>query len=40
LRGGIQRDGIFKDVEKHVAAIRTDLDLFHEIEAFALMTNG
>jgi predicted acylesterase/phospholipase RssA len=32
--------GILKDVQARVAAIRTDLDSFSEVEAFALMTSG
>jgi len=32
--------GIRKDVQEHISAIRTDLDSFHEVEAYALMTSG
>ena len=32
--------GILKDIQKRLAAIRTDLDSFGEAEAFALMTSG
>jgi predicted acylesterase/phospholipase RssA len=32
--------GIQRDVQRRVAAIRTDLDSFSEVEAFALMTSG
>lgn len=31
---------IRKDIQKHLAAIRTDLDSFNDTEAFALMTSG
>jgi len=39
-KGPLASYGILKDVQKHLANIRTDLDSFHEIEAFALMTSG
>lgn len=39
-KGPMASFGILKEVQKHLAAIRTDLDSFHEIEAFALMTSG
>ena len=39
-KGTLTSYGILKQVQKHLAAIRTDLDSFHEIEAFALMTSG
>jgi predicted acylesterase/phospholipase RssA len=39
-RGPLTNYGILKDVQKYLASIRTDLDSFHEIEAFALMTSG
>jgi predicted acylesterase/phospholipase RssA len=32
--------GILKEIQKRLAAIRTDLDSFSEVEAFALMTSG
>jgi predicted acylesterase/phospholipase RssA len=32
--------GMRKDVQKHLSAIRTDLDAFSDLEAFALMTSG
>jgi predicted acylesterase/phospholipase RssA len=32
--------GIRKDVQERLAGIRTDLDCFSEVEAFALMTSG
>ncbi len=31
---------IDRDVQRHLAAIRTDLDSFSEVEAYALMTSG
>ncbi len=39
-RGDLTCYGIRKDVQKLLAGIRTDLDSFHEVEAFALMTSG
>jgi predicted acylesterase/phospholipase RssA len=39
-RGDLTTYGIRKDVQRHLAAIRTDLDSFHEVEAYALMTSG
>jgi hypothetical protein len=39
-RGGLTSYGIRKDVQTLIADIRTDLDSFHEVEAFALMTSG
>jgi hypothetical protein len=39
-RGVLTRYGIRKDVQERLAAIRTDLDSFSEVEAFALMTSG
>jgi predicted acylesterase/phospholipase RssA len=39
-RGPLAEYGILKDIQRHLANIRTDLDSFHEIEAFALMTSG
>lgn len=32
--------GILKNVQRSLADVRTDLDSFHDIEAFALMTSG
>jgi hypothetical protein len=32
--------GVHKDVQQRLAAIRTDLDSFHETEAWALMASG
>jgi predicted acylesterase/phospholipase RssA len=32
--------GIRKDMQERIAAIRTDLDSFHDVEAYALMTSG
>lgn len=32
--------GILKDIQKRLAGIRTDLDSFSDVEAFALMTSG
>jgi predicted acylesterase/phospholipase RssA len=32
--------GIHRDVQRRIAAIRTDLDSFSEVEAYALMTSG
>lgn len=32
--------GVLRDVQRHLAAIRTDLDSFSEAEAYALMTSG
>jgi hypothetical protein len=39
-RGDLTYYGIRKDVQRLLAAIRTDLDSFHEVDAFALMTSG
>lgn len=39
-RGVLTRFGIRKDVQELLAGIRTDLDSFSEIEAYALMTSG
>ena len=39
-RGPLTRYGIRKDVQASLAAIRTDLDSFYDVEAFALMTSG
>jgi predicted acylesterase/phospholipase RssA len=39
-RGPLTRYGIAKDVQELLAGVRTDLDSFSDIEAFALMTSG
>ena len=39
-RGVLTSYGIRKDVQEKLAAIRTDLDSFSEIEAYALMVSG
>jgi predicted acylesterase/phospholipase RssA len=39
-RGDLTSYGIRKDVQSRLAAIRTDLDSFNEVEAYALMTSG
>jgi predicted acylesterase/phospholipase RssA len=39
-RGDLTTYGIRKDVQGLLAAIRTDLDSFNEVEAYALMTSG
>jgi hypothetical protein len=39
-RGDLTTYGIRKDVQKLLAGVRTDLDSFHEVEAYALMTSG
>ncbi len=39
-RGDLTYYGIRKDVQRLLAAVRTDLDSFHEVEAYALMTSG
>ena len=39
-RGDLACYGIRKDVQSLLAAIRTDLDSFNEVEAYALMTSG
>src|SRR5262249_53975352 len=39
-RGVLTRYGIQKSVQRLLAALRTDLDSFTEVEAFALMTSG
>jgi len=39
-RGPLTRYGIAKDVQKLLAGVRTDLDSFTDIEAFALMTSA
>ncbi len=39
-RGDLTCYGLRKDVQSLLAGIRTDLDSFNEVEAFALMTSG
>jgi predicted acylesterase/phospholipase RssA len=39
-RGDLTCYGIRKDVQNLLAGIRTDLDSFHEVEAYCLMTSG
>ncbi|HEV7473404.1 MAG TPA: hypothetical protein VGN90_05090, partial [Pyrinomonadaceae bacterium] len=39
-RGRLTRYGIAKDIQELLAAVRTDLDSFSDVEAFALMTSG
>jgi predicted acylesterase/phospholipase RssA len=39
-RGVLTRYGIQKSIQRLLSAIRTDLDSFTEVEAFALMTSG
>jgi predicted acylesterase/phospholipase RssA len=39
-KGPLTNYDILKDVQKALANVRTDLDSFHDIEAFALMTSG
>jgi predicted acylesterase/phospholipase RssA len=39
-RGPLTRYGIAKDMQELLAAVRTDLDSFSDVEAFALMTSG
>jgi len=39
-RGPLTRYGIRKDVQRKLAAVRTDLDSFSDVESFALMTSG
>jgi predicted acylesterase/phospholipase RssA len=38
--GQLTSYGILKEIQKRLAAIRTDLDSFSEVEAFALMTSA
>src|SRR5262249_5532896 len=40
LRGPLTRYGVAKDIQQLLAGIRTDLDSFTDVEAFALMTSG
>jgi predicted acylesterase/phospholipase RssA len=39
-RGTLTSYGLSKDIQRLLSAIRTDLDSFTEVEAFALMTSG
>ncbi len=39
-RGVLTTYGIHRDVQRRIAAIRTDLDAFHDTEAWVLMTSG
>jgi predicted acylesterase/phospholipase RssA len=39
-RGVLTRYGIHREMQRRIAAIRTDLDSFSDAEAFALMTSG
>lgn len=39
-RGPLTRYGIAKDVQELLSGVRTDLDSFSDVEAFALMTSG
>lgn len=39
-RGGLASYGVRKDIQRLISDIRTDLDSFHDVEAFALMTSG
>jgi|SoiMethySBSTD1v2_1073268.scaffolds.fasta_scaffold02421_11 Predicted esterase of the alpha-beta hydrolase superfamily len=39
-RGPLTKYGIAKDIQRHLSALRTDLDSFSEAEAYALMTSG
>jgi predicted acylesterase/phospholipase RssA len=39
-RGRLTRYGIAKDIQELLAGVRTDLDSFSDVEAFALMTSG
>lgn len=39
-RGPLTRYGIAKDLQELLAGVRTDLDSFSDVEAFALMTSG
>ncbi len=39
-RGPLTRYGILKDMQRKLAAIRTDLDSFSDAEAFSLMASG
>ncbi|MDT5294478.1 MAG: hypothetical protein QOJ76_1358 [Acidobacteriota bacterium] len=39
-RGPLTRYGIAKDIQRCLAAVRTDLDSFSDVEAYALMTSA
>jgi predicted acylesterase/phospholipase RssA len=39
-RGRLTRYGIAKEIQELLAGVRTDLDSFSDVEAFALMTSG
>jgi predicted acylesterase/phospholipase RssA len=39
-KGRLTRYGIAKDIQQCLASVRTDLDSFSDVEAFALMTSG
>jgi predicted acylesterase/phospholipase RssA len=39
-KGPLTRYGIAKDIQQSLAAVRTDLDSFNELEAYALMTSA
>jgi predicted acylesterase/phospholipase RssA len=39
-RGTVTRYGVWKEVQRKLAAMRTDLDSFSDVEALALMTSG
>jgi hypothetical protein len=39
-RGPLTGYGIAKEIQKQLAAVRTDLDSFSDVEAYALMTSG
>jgi predicted acylesterase/phospholipase RssA len=39
-QGPITSYGVLKDAQEHIAGIRTDLDAFHNTEAWALMYDG
>jgi predicted acylesterase/phospholipase RssA/uncharacterized protein (DUF486 family) len=39
-RGPLTRYGIAKAIQRQLAAVRTDLDSFSDVEAYALMTSG
>jgi predicted acylesterase/phospholipase RssA len=39
-KGRLTRYGVAKDIQQSLANVRTDLDSFSDVEAFALMTSG
>ncbi|MFL5310526.1 MAG: patatin-like phospholipase family protein [Myxococcales bacterium] len=39
-RASVTSYGVAKNVQRRLAALRTDLDCFHDVEAFALMASG